>query len=65
MAAPTATEDRNMKAPDLQEWIARYGGYPNIPWTKWDAAVAAWQEWRREQLKREQADSARLRAARR
>jgi hypothetical protein len=24
----------------LQEWIARYGGRPNIPWDKWDAAIA-------------------------
>jgi hypothetical protein len=51
-----------MKAPNLQEWTARYGGYANIPWAEWDAAVAAWQEWRREQLKRDQAESARLRA---
>jgi hypothetical protein len=28
------------KYPDLQEWVRRYGGYWNIPWDQWDAAVA-------------------------
>jgi len=36
--------------PDLQEWVARYGGYPNIPWDKWDAAMAAWEKARRDRL---------------
>jgi hypothetical protein len=26
--------------PDLQQWVRHYGGYPNIPWDKWRAAVA-------------------------
>lgn len=30
--------------PDLQEWVARYGGYPNIPWDKWDAAINRWKD---------------------
>jgi hypothetical protein len=25
--------------PDLQEWLARYGGYWEIPWDRWDAAM--------------------------
>ncbi len=40
--------------PDLQEWVARYGGYQNIPWTLWDSANAQWQERRREVLRGEQ-----------
>jgi len=27
--------------PDLQEWIMRYEGYPNIPWAEWDKAVGS------------------------
>jgi hypothetical protein len=27
------------QAPDLQEWIAKYGGYRNIPWVEWDKAM--------------------------
>jgi len=33
--------------PDLQEWVARHGGYHNIPWREWDNAVAAYQTQRR------------------
>jgi hypothetical protein len=39
--------------PDLQEWVARYGGYLNIDWAKWDEAVATYQRERREILRRE------------
>jgi hypothetical protein len=39
--------------PNLQEWIARYGGYAKIPWTLWDSANAEWQERRREVLRKE------------
>ena len=35
------------KAPDLQEWVAKYGGYWNIPWDLWDAHVAEWEIERR------------------
>jgi len=45
----TAPTD-GLSAPDLQEWVARYGGYTNIPWDKWDAAVAEYQAKRREVL---------------
>jgi hypothetical protein len=41
------TDDTYPKPPDLQEWVARYGGYPNIPWAEWDQAVAAWHLARR------------------
>jgi len=40
--------------PNLQEWVARYGGYANIPWAEWDRANAEWQERRREVLRGEQ-----------
>ena len=36
--------------PDLQELVARYGGYTNIPWSEWDQAVAEYQAKRREVL---------------
>jgi hypothetical protein len=26
--------------PDLQAWVRRCNGYPNIPWDQWDAAIA-------------------------
>ena len=39
-----------LAAPDLQEWVRRYGGYWNIPWDKWDAAVAAYEIERRAYL---------------
>jgi hypothetical protein len=38
------------KAPDLREWIARYGGYWKIPWREWDAANAKYQRDRRTYL---------------
>jgi len=37
-------------APDLQELVARYGGYNRIPpeaWERYDAAMADWQERRK------------------
>ena len=34
-------------APDLQEWIDRYGGYDKIDWEAWDAAMAEWAAQRR------------------
>jgi hypothetical protein len=40
-------------APDLQEWARRAGGYRNIDWLAWDAAVASWREQYREHLERE------------
>jgi hypothetical protein len=40
-------EDGSPRPPDLQEWIARYGGRPNIPWDKWDAAIAEYKRERR------------------
>ena len=40
-------DDGSPRPPDLQEWIARYGGRPNIPWDKWDAAIAEYQRARR------------------
>jgi hypothetical protein len=40
-------DDRSPRPPDLQEWIARYGGRPNIPWDKWDAAIAEYKRERR------------------
>jgi hypothetical protein len=33
--------------PDLQEWIARYGGYHAIPWADWDHVTEAWKAWLR------------------
>jgi hypothetical protein len=35
------------QAPDLQEWVEKYGGYQNIPWPEWDAAMTRWQAARR------------------
>src|SRR5205807_3776147 len=29
--------------PNLEEWIARYGGRARIPWADWDRAVEAWK----------------------
>jgi hypothetical protein len=40
--------DESNQPPDLQEWVARYGGYQNIPWDLWDAAVVEYQTRRRE-----------------
>jgi hypothetical protein len=35
---------------DLQEWTARYGGYQNIDWERWDSAMASWREQCRHRL---------------
>lgn len=35
------------KPPDLQDWIARFGGHRNIPWDQWDTAVEEYQIERR------------------
>jgi hypothetical protein len=48
-AAGKPNTDRPMP-PDLQAWIAKYGGYHKIPWAEWDAAVAAYQRERRDVL---------------
>jgi hypothetical protein len=40
--------DESNQPPDLQEWVARYGGYQNIPWDQWDRANAEYQARRRE-----------------
>jgi hypothetical protein len=42
-----------LKPPDLQEWVARYGGYHKIPWAEWDAAIEQWQAARRQELEQE------------
>jgi hypothetical protein len=42
--------DDDLKPPDLQEWVAKYGGYENIPWDLWDAANEEYQTRRREQI---------------
>jgi len=47
-AAPAAPA-----APDLQELVARYGGYNKIPpeaWAQWDADTAAYQAWIRRKM---------------
>lgn len=36
--------------PDLQEWVARYGGYWRIPWPLWDKAIADARQARRDAL---------------
>lgn len=36
--------------PDLQQWIARYGGYLKIPWDEWDRAVETYENERRAYL---------------
>jgi hypothetical protein len=41
------SDDAYPKPPDLQEWVARYGGYHKIPWPEWNAAMAAWHVARR------------------
>jgi hypothetical protein len=33
--------------PNMDEWIARYGGRARIPWTEWDRAVEEWKAGRR------------------
>jgi hypothetical protein len=53
-------------APDLQDLVAKYGGYGNIPaeaWAEWDRANAAYQQHRRDVLLEEQASSRRKKRA--
>jgi hypothetical protein len=38
---------RDPKPPDLQEWVARYGGYNEIDWEAWDKAMADYEAARR------------------
>jgi len=52
-AAMSDEENAIDPPPDLQEWICRYGGYPNIPWDQWDRAVADWRARHRARLQRE------------
>jgi hypothetical protein len=40
----------DLKPPDLQEWVASYGGFQNIPWDRWDELNAEYQARRREQI---------------
>jgi hypothetical protein len=40
---PAGFADESNQPPDLQEWIARYGCYQNIPWDAWDRAHAKYQ----------------------
>ena len=48
------TEDnRRLRPPDLQEWVARYGGYDKINWEAWDAAVKLWRAAYQQELQRE------------
>jgi hypothetical protein len=59
---PTKTEneraeDRDLAAsqspqPNMDEWIARYGGRARIPWTEWDRAVEEWKAGRRAEFER-------------
>jgi len=41
---PKVIERKVPKPPDLQEWVARYGGYWKIDWVAWDEAIAQWRE---------------------
>ena len=48
------------EAPNLQDLVARYGGYDKIPpeaWARWDAANAEWQQRRRMIVREENARS--------
>jgi hypothetical protein len=59
---PTKTENERADAgqlappesaqPNMEEWIARYGGRARIPWTEWDRAVEDWKSERRAEFKR-------------
>jgi hypothetical protein len=40
-------DDGSPTPPNLQVWIDHYGGSRNIPWDKWDAAIAEYQRERR------------------
>jgi hypothetical protein len=47
------------KPPDLQELVAKHGGYDKITakgWAEFDRAMAEWQQWRREEIARERAE---------
>jgi hypothetical protein len=44
---PPQPEIQRPKPPDLQEWIAKYGGYWNIPWKEYDDAMRLYHEKRR------------------
>jgi len=65
----TKDNDEYPDAPDLQEWVDRYGGYWNIPWPEWDAALARWHIARRlftaGHVNDEQNDTARRKRAKR
>jgi len=38
--------------PNMEEWIARYGGRARIPWPEWDRAVEEWKAERRAEFDR-------------
>ena len=38
--------------PNMEEWIARYGGRARIPWPEWDRAVEEWKAERRAEFER-------------
>jgi hypothetical protein len=38
--------------PNMEEWIARYGGRARIPWAEWDRAVEEWKAERRAEFER-------------
>ena len=38
--------------PNMEQWIARYGGRARIPWTEWDRAVEEWKAERRAEFER-------------
>ena len=46
IATESSHPSRSAK-PNLEEWIARYGGRARIPWPEWDRAVEAWKAERR------------------
>jgi hypothetical protein len=48
-----------MRPPDLQELVARFGGYDKITpeaWAEYDRAMAEWQIKRREMIAQERSD---------
>jgi hypothetical protein len=51
LASPSATPPQSAQ-PNLEEWIARYGGRARIPWAEWDRAVEAWKAERRAEFER-------------
>lgn len=49
-----------MKAPNLHEYMAKFGGYDKITpegWAEWDRLNREWQQWRRDQLLAERRQS--------